>query len=242
MNLKSASIALSFLLIACPAPQDEGLGGPGPGNAGNDPGLPGGPNGGPLPPGAPEAPMEQQEGQPLVDGELPPPPEEGEDGEKLDLPPPVRGHVEGFSGPGSANPEGREAGDMVLMQPIENQTSIRGAAHFVLKGNVEGDCSGALRIDVLSMTPASAEAGQVGPLSALMMDAVGPFEVAVPEGQKVELSALCDVDGDDRIGAGDRLSAPGGAIDLSGNQTGISLVLEPMSGVPSPEEGGQERE
>ena len=54
MNLKSASIALSFLLVACPAPQDEGVGGPGPGNAGNDPGMPAGPNGGPLPPGAPD--------------------------------------------------------------------------------------------------------------------------------------------------------------------------------------------
>ena len=192
--------SLSILLLACPAPQDQpttmGPSGPQPGM----PGPAGAPNPGPADGTAP------QEGAP--------PPAVGEDGEPPEageLPPPVRGHIEGFTGEHSGSPDSKEAGVMIILQPIRNQETIRGGAHFALSGTVEGSCDGDLRIDVLSATPVSEEAGQVGPLSALELDEPGAFEVVVPEGDTVELSAICDVDDDDRIGMGDLLSAPGGA-------------------------------
>lgn len=222
---------LSLLLLACPAPQDQpATMGP----SGPQPGMPG-PNGAANP--APADGVAPQEGAP--------PPAAGEDGvppEEGELPPPVRGHIEGFTGEHSGSPDSKEAGVMVILQPTRNQETIRGGAHFALSGTVEGACEGALRIDVLSATPVSEEAGAVGPLSALEMEKPGPFEVVVPEGDTVELSALCDVDKDDRIGMGDMLSAPGGAMGLSAAKTGITLSLEPLSGVPNPEEGGLEKD
>lgn len=222
---------LSLLLLACPAPQDQpATMGP----SGPQPGMPG-PNGAANP--APADGAAPQEGAP--------PPAAGEDGvppEEGELPPPVRGHIEGFTGEHSGSPDSKEAGVMVILQPTRNQETIRGGAHFALSGTVEGACEGALRIDVLSATPVSEEAGAVGPLSALEMEKPGPFEVVVPEGDTVELSALCDVDKDDRIGMGDMLSAPGGAMGLSAAKTGITLSLEPLSGVPNPEEGGLEKD
>ena len=235
-------LGFSAFLIACPAPQDQATP--------NGPGSPNpnmvDPNGGPMP--GPQSPnMNAEEGMPspaeargdapqgdAPQGDTPPQAE--------DLAPPVRGHVEGFSGNSSVNPDAKEAGEMVILQPIRNQETIRGGAHFALSGSVEGMCDGRLRIDVLSATPASSDAGQVGPLSAVDLDEVGAFEVLVPEGDTVELSAICDVDGDDRIGDGDFISAPGGAQGLSAAKGGLRLVLEPLAGVPNPEEGGQERD
>ena len=223
--------SLSILLLACPAPQDQpttmGPSGPQPGM----PGPAGAPNPGPADGTAP------QEGAP--------PPAVGEDGEPPEageLPPPVRGHIEGFTGEHSGSPDSKEAGVMIILQPIRNQETIRGGAHFALSGTVEGSCDGDLRIDVLSATPVSEEAGQVGPLSALELDEPGAFEVVVPEGDTVELSAICDVDDDDRIGMGDLLSAPGGAMGLSAAKSGITLTLQPLAGVPNPEEGGLEKD
>ena len=204
------------------------------GPSGPQPGMPGpagAPNPGPADGTAP------QEGAP--------PPAVGEDGEPPEageLPPPVRGHIEGFTGEHSGSPDSKEAGVMIILQPIRNQETIRGGAHFALSGTVEGSCDGDLRIDVLSATPVSEEAGQVGPLSALELDEPGAFEVVVPEGDTVELSAICDVDDDDRIGMGDLLSAPGGAMGLSAAKSGITLTLQPLAGVPNPEEGGLEKD
>ena len=227
---------LSLLLLACPAPQDQpATMGP---SSGPQPGMPG-PNGdvpGPANPGSPDGVASQEGAPPPAAGEDGVPPEEGE------LPPPVRGHIEGFSGEHSGSPDSKEAGVMVILQPVRNQETIRGGAHFALSGTVEGSCDGNLRIDVLSATPASEEAGQVGPLSAVELEEAGAFEVAVPEGDTVELSAICDVDKDDRIGMGDMLSAPGGAMGLSSAKSGITLTLEPLAGVPNPEEGGLEKD
>ena len=180
-----------------------------------------------------------------------PPPPEGEEGEAPQGEPlpeagalasPVRGHVDGFAGNSSVDRDAQEAGEMVILQPVRNQTSIRGGAHFTLSGSVEGDCDGRLRIDVLSATPAAPDAGQLGPLSALDLEEAGAFEVVAPEGDTVELSAICDLNGDDRIGSGDAISAPGGAQGLSASKSGLKLVLEPLAGVPNPEEGGQEKD
>jgi len=159
-----------------------------------------------------------------------------------DVGPPVKGHVEDFTASQSGSPEAVQDGALFVLPPVRKQEDIQGGAHFSLSGTVSGDCSGKLRIDVLSKTPVSGEAGKVGPLTALEMSAPGAFEIVVPEGDNVELSAICDADGDDKVGPGDWLSAPLSAAGLKTTQSGIELALEPLSGVPNPEEGGKEQD
>jgi hypothetical protein len=253
--------ALSALLVACPAPQDDQSAGP--------PGPPGpGPSGPAL--GEEGQPGMQQMGEPkqLSDEEMkartqqmgepqqpgaegePPvgdearvdPPGNAGDEPEAELASPVKGHIEDFSTSQKGGPEGVGEGDLLVLPPMRKQEDIKGGAHFSLSGTVSGGCDGKLRIDVLSQTPVSGEAGKVGPLTAVEMSEPGSFEVLVPEGDKVELSAICDADGDDRVGAGDSLSAPMAAAGLSATKSGIALTLEPLSGVPNPEEGGKERD
>jgi hypothetical protein len=184
-----------------------------------------------------------------VEGELPPgeearvdPPGNAGDEADTELASPVKGHIEDFSTSQKGGPEGVGEGDLLVLPPMRKQEDIKGGAHFTLSGTVSGGCDGKLRIDVLSQTPVSGEAGKVGPLTAVEMNEPGAFEVVVPEGDKVELSAICDADGDDRVGAGDSLSAPMAAAGMSAEKSGIQLTLEPLSGVPNPEEGGKERD
>jgi hypothetical protein len=155
---------------------------------------------------------------------------------------PVKGHVEGFGVNQKGTPEAVGEGDLLVLPPMRKQEDIQGGAHFTLSGTVSGVCQGKLRIDVLSQTPVSGEAGKVGPLTALEMAAPGAFSIHIPEGDKVELSAICDADGDDRVGVGDSLSAPLAAAGLSAKKSGIALALLPLSGAPNPEEGGKERD
>jgi hypothetical protein len=251
--------ALSALLVACPAPQDDQAAGPpgppGPGPAGPALGEEGQPGmqqmNKPNPAEGMQAGM-QQTGEPNqagAEGELSageearvdPPGNVGDEPE-VDLTSPVKGHVEDFSTSQKGGPEGVGEGDLLVLPPMRKQEDIKGGAHFTLSGTVSGGCDGKLRIDVLSQTPVSGEAGKVGPLTAVEMSEPGPFEVLVPEGDKVELSAICDADGDDRVGAGDSLSAPLAAAGLSAAKSGIALTLEALSGVPNPEEGGKERD
>ena len=269
--LHAATVLFSAFLIACPTPQDDGgdgaanpVGPPNPGDptgpgAPDAPGAPGGPGvegGAPegmpeggAPEGMPEggAPEGGAEGTPnaepslqLQDGQVNKFPPEGE-GQVEDPQSPVKGHVADFAGGKKGNPDGKEAGDLLVLAPVLKQENIKGGAHFVLSGRVDGDCAGKLRIDVLSTSGTSGEPGKVGPLTALEMSATGAFEIAIPEGDKVELSAICDVDGDDRIGSGDLVSAPNSAAGLSKAKSGIKLSLESLSAVPNPEEGGQEK-
>lgn len=232
------SIALSAFLMACPAPQEDQNPGPaGPGPAG--PAL-NGPQGGLTGEGAP------QPGEPNQDvpdaGEQADPP--GSVGEEVDaaVSSPVKGHVEDFGVSQKGAPEAVGEGDLLVLSPMRKQEDIQGGAHFTLSGTVSGICEGKLRIDVLSQTPVSGEAGKVGPLTALEMAALGVFSIYIPEGDTVELSAICDANGDDRVGAGDSLSAPLAAAGLGANKSGIALVLVPLSSVPNPEEGGKEQD
>jgi len=232
------SIVLSALLVACPAPQDDQAPGPaGPGPAGpalNGPQA-GAPGAGLPQPGEPN--------QDVAEGDAPadPPGSVGEEAEAA-LTPPVKGHIEDFGSAQKGSPEAVGEGDLLVLPPMRKQEDIKGGAHFTLSGTVSGGCDGKLRIDVLSQTPVSGEAGMVGPLTAIELAAPGAFSIHVPEGDKVELSAICDADGDDRVGAGDSLSAPLAAAGLGAEKSGIALVLEPLSGVPNPEEGGKERD
>ena len=269
--LHVATILFSGFLIACPTPQDEGsegaanpVGPPNPGNP-TGPGAPDAPGGEGLPEGTPEAmPQNAPEGGPaggpegdpnapggqadpsaepslqLQDGQVNEFPPEGE-GKVEDPQSPVKGHVADFAGGKKGSPDGKEAGDLLVLAPVLKQENIKGGAHFVLSGLVEGDCGGKLRIDVLSGSASSGEPGKVGPLTALELSGTGVFEIAIPEGDKVELTAICDVDGDDRIGSGDLVSAPNSAVGLSKAKDGIKLSLDSLSAVPNPEEGGQEK-
>ena len=258
--LHAATILFSGFLIACPTPQDDGgqgaanpVGPPNPADptgpgAPDAPGAPGvdgaAPDGGAPEGGAPEggpegAPTAEPSLQ-LQDGQVLKFPEEGE-GQVEDPQSPVKGHVADFEGGKKIDPDGKEAGDLLVLAPVLKQENIKGGAHFLLSGRVDGDCGGKLRIDVLSASATSGEPGKVGPLTALEMSATGAFEIAIPEGDKVELSAICDVDGDDRIGSGDLVSAPNSAAGLSKAKSGIKLSLESLSAVPNPEAGGQEK-
>jgi len=245
-TIPAFSIVLSALLVACPAPQDDQPPGPaGPGPAG--PALNGPQQGGPGLNG-PQAGAQgaglSQPGEPNQDvaGDTPadPPGSVGEEAQAAT--PPVKGHIEDFGASQKGTPESVGEGDLLVLPPMRKQEDIKGGAHFTLSGIVSGACDGKLRIDVLSQTPVSGEAGKVGPLTALELAAPGAFSIHVPEGDKVELSAICDADGDDRVGAGDSLSAPLAAAGLSAGKSGIALALEPLSGVPNPEEGGKERD
>jgi hypothetical protein len=217
------TVALAALLTACPSPPEAppgpGAVPPGASSAGNAQGSPT-PNGQPPPSGSqPTAASPAPVGAATPSGNPtgpPVPPAEG----------PHAGEFDPNAGKGTESDP--MATDLRLVPPQNVQDDIRKADHYAIKGSVEGSCDGgALRVDVLEDLAAPPAPGSAppGPLAALDMAAPGRFEVLVPKGKKVMLSAVCDANNDGVIQSTEPVSEPGTAEGISGAKSGISLKL-----------------
>ena len=158
----------------------------------------------------------------------------------------------GGGGPGGGGPGGGGLGggpgEVVLnlddMKGRLSQAEIKAGDHAVVSGSFDGACTGRLRIDVIDRTPGSAPRG---PLSVANPPAAETFEVVVPTGTSVALSALCDNDDDGMIkGGGIDLASPGVDVgEVTEDVEGVKLVLseagpkgENMAGPPPGGEKG----
>ena len=127
-----------------------------------------------------------------------------------------------------------QAGEINLEAPQLTQDKVKTSDHYVVKGTVEGECEGRLRIEVLDAAakppPPGAKGG--GPLSALDLSSSGAFSVLVPAGKTINLSAVCDTNNDGVInGLTDAVSAPGPGDGITGEKAGVTLTLV-ISGPP----------
>jgi len=206
-------IFLAAGLTACPTPSEDRTHVPPPNGAG---------------PSGQHVGGEANPGPHVEEGE--PPPSDGEQG-------PLTGHVSDYgSGDRPLDEDGE--GDLRLIDPTHSQQDIAGAPHYEISGVVRGSCRGDLRIDVLSTRPISGDAGATGPLTALDLDSVGEFSVLIPEGDTVEIAAVCDENGDGVIRGGDSLSAPSDSDAIGSAQSNVELRLEIMDTVLDPQSGG----
>ena len=171
---------------------------------------------------APAGPQHVEEGEP--------PSEDGQQG-------PLRGHVADY-GSGDQPLDEEAEGDMRLVDPIHSQEDIAGAPNYEVSGRVVGECGGNLRIDVLSTRPVSGEAGALGPMTAVSLGSAGAFTVLVPEGESVELAAVCDANGDGVIRGGDSLSVPDNSVPIGAARNDVVLSMEVLDSVLPPTSGG----
>lgn len=142
-----------------------------------------------------------------------------------------------------------------LSQDMEQtQEQVASGEHFTVSGKVKGKCDGTLRIDVIGATaaptnegdPNQNDAGSVARLlTASVLDSIGEFSIAVPKGEfeMIEVAALCDMNGDNKITGGiDSISGPKDASDLEEDTTGVTLKLEKLPEPVEPEEGAPPEE
>lgn len=146
---------------------------------------------------------------------------------------------------GGAPVQGQPAGgvllDMSQMAAQQTQDAIREAEFVTISGVVEGDCSGNVRVDVIdtSNLGGPTEGGELGgPITTLDLDAPGDFQVVIPKGRSVNLTALCDGDKDEKITAeSDKLSLGARLGVVDADTDGVKLVLEaiqpPKGGPPA---------
>jgi hypothetical protein len=214
---RSLLFVLAFGLTACPSPTEERSH-----VAPPQVGQPQGQDFGGGQEAAAVGPQQVEEGAP--------PPDDGEQG-------PLRGHVEDY-GSGSPPLDEEGEGDMRVVDPTHSQEDIAGAPNYEVSGRVVGDCAGDLRIDVLSTRPLSDVAGDVGPMTAVDLSSVGAFSVLVPEGESVELFAVCDANGDGVIRGGDSLSAPDNSEQIGSARDNVVLRLQVLDSVLPPTSGG----
>jgi hypothetical protein len=79
-------------------------------------------------------------------------------------------------------------------------------------------------------------------MTALSVDSAGEFTVLIPEGDTVEVVAVCDENGDGVIRGGDSLSAPENSAPIGSARSDILLRLDLLDSVLSPTSGGFVRE
>ena len=160
---------------------------------------------------------------------------------------PPSGAPSGVSGD-SAKPKGGPGGvllDMNQMKAQKSQEELATQDHVTISGEIGGECSGDLRLDVISTenmgAPKEGE-GLQGPLTTLLLEKVGAFSVLVPKSSSVNLTALCDTDKNQKITADvDRLSLGARLGVVDDDVADVSLTLEaikPPSGdqPPKPKE------
>lgn len=119
------------------------------------------------------------------------------------------------------------ASELKVLPPQRTQEQIKAGGHYLVKGTVEGECSGLVRIDVLEDKPPPAPgSAPEGPLSAADLSGVGAFSVAVPTGKKVSVAAVCDNNRDGTVGVDDPVSGPGPGDNITAAKSGVTLKLE----------------
>lgn len=214
------TVALCHLvfLLGCPLPPEESQTAPSnpPLNQGGAPQLSG--QGGPP-----------QNGQGIANTQNGSAPGSGNDGQ----PSPPKGGA-----PVQGQPAGGVLLDMTQMVAQQTQTEILEAEHVTISGVVQGDCSGNIRVDVIdtSNLGGPTEGGELGgPITTLELDVSGDFQIAIPKGRSVNLTALCDGDKDEKITAeSDKLSLGARLGVVDADTEGVTLVLEAIQ----PPKGG----
>jgi len=141
--------------------------------------------------------------------------------------------------------------DMSQLAPQKSQADIQSADHWKISGQVLGTCEGLVRVDAIETTDlgAAPDGGEVaGPITAMELDAApSAFELLVPKGLSIQLTALCDGNRDQKIKEGeDKLSLGARLGAVTGTVEGVELTLEdirppggggPGSGGPGAPEG-----
>jgi len=205
------TVFFAVLLAGCPTPPKEGTpagGGPGAGGPGG-PGRPGGGGPGGGGPGALGAPGAA----------------------------PAGGGTPG-TGPGSPGVVGSPGGDVVMRLDVPVQTTQDDISDaVVVSGSVQGECAGALVLDVVpppigpppepGSQPPDGGDELFGPLTRAQLVGAGPFTMKVPRGASGALSAICDADGDGAVGRGDMVSEAVEFKDISTALDGVELRLAP---------------
>ena len=117
--------------------------------------------------------------------------------------------------PGQGGAPGGILMDMSAMSPQKTQDDIKTKDSVSISGVVQGECSGLIRVDAIDTSvlgaPKEGE-GVPGPVTSLELDAVGSFEIFVPKGTSVQLTALCDNNRDNKITETDDLLSRGSRI------------------------------
>jgi hypothetical protein len=130
--------------------------------------------------------------------------------------------------------------DMNAMSPQNTQDNIKSGDAISISGTIKGECSGLLRIDAIDTSvlgaPKEGE-GVPGPITSLAMEGAGAFEIFVPKGSSIQLTALCDNNRDNKITESDDLLSLGSRVgEVQEAVTDIELTLESIK-PPSESEG-----
>ena len=142
--------------------------------------------------------------------------------------------------PGQGGAPGGILMDMSAMSPQNTQDNIKSGDAISISGTIKGECSGLVRIDAIDTSvlgaPKEGE-GVPGPITSLAMEGVGGFEIFVPKGSSVQLTALCDNNRDNKITESDDMLSLGSRVgEVQDSVTDIELTLESIK-PPSESEG-----
>ena len=142
--------------------------------------------------------------------------------------------------PGQGGAPGGILMDMSAMSPQNTQDNIKSGDAISISGTIKGECSGLVRIDAIDTSvlgaPKEGE-GVPGPITSLAMEGVGGFEIFVPKGSSVQLTALCDNNRDNKITESDDMLSLGSRVgEVQDAVTDIELTLESIK-PPSESEG-----
>jgi len=151
----------------------------------------------------------------------------------------------GAQGNGSGGPQGSAGGTLMDMEQMKSQKlqqEIEKLEHVTISGTVEGECTGLLRLDVISTEDLGGpkDGGEMkGPITTKVLDAVGAFSIVVPKSSSVNLSVICDADRNNKITADvDQLSLGARIGVVDEDISDVSLVLEaikpPSGDLPPP--------
>ena len=106
------------------------------------------------------------------------------------------GIVQGAAGGAPGGAPGGVLHDLSQLKEQQSQKDILNGEHFIISGQISGECSGKVRLDALSLTDSPADAQTKGPLTGKDLDSTGEFTLAVPKDASVSLTALCDNNND----------------------------------------------
>lgn len=137
------------------------------------------------------------------------------------------------SEPSSGGPAGKPGGvlmDMEQMKAQQAQSQIESLDHVTISGRINGDCDGILRLDVIGTEDLGGpqDGGEMkGPITTKVLETTGEFSIVIPRGSSVNLAALCDGDGNNKITSdADQLSL-GARLGIVDDDVGdITLTLE----------------
>lgn len=156
-----------------------------------------------------------------------------------------KGDPPGPGGPGNPDVKGGGGGggvggagfsfDLKAMSGRKTQKQIAGGEHVTIAGEIQGECAGNLRIDIIEpgfQSDVQSEAAR--PLCTVDLEQPGAFSVVVPTGVDLSIGAACDGDKDGVVSsAADSFVFPTSLNKVWADQEGVTLVLSAL-GSPKP--------